>query len=102
MNSTKTFRVPNVVHYVFLGSDLNFTFVNYLSYRSVERFIKPNQIFVHGDHTPDGKWWNRTVEEVKNIYHVKRTYTRKAPNGQPYRFPAHISDYMRAETLLSK
>src|SRR6218665_203648 len=102
LNSTKAFRVPNVVHYVFLGSDLTFTFCNYLSYRSVERFIRPNQIFVHGDHVPSGKWWNRTIDEVKNIYHVKRRYTNKAPNGQQYKYPAHISDYMRAETLLSK
>src|SRR6218665_2968442 len=102
LNSTKALRVPNVVHYVFLGSDLTFTFCNYLSYRSVERFIRPNQIFVHGDHVPSGKWWNRTIDEVKNIYHVKRRYTNKAPNGQQYKYPAHISDYMRAETLLSK
>ena len=101
-NSMQVLRVPNVVHYVFLGLDLNFTFANYLSYRSVNRFIRPDQIFVHGDHTPSGKWWNRTIEEVKNIYYVKRTYSKKAPSGQPYNHTAHISDYMRTEILLSK
>src|SRR6218665_3809803 len=101
-NSMQNVRVPNVVHYVFLGSDLTFTFNNYLSYRSVDRFIRPDQIFVHVDHTPSGKWWNRTIDEVKNIYHVKRKYSDKAPNGIPFKFPAHISDYVRAEILLSK
>src|SRR6218665_970667 len=101
-NSIPVLRVPNVVHYVFLGSDLNFTFINYLSYRSVDRFIRPDQIFVHGDHTPSGKWWNRTIDDVKDIYHVKRNYSNNAPNGQTYNHPAHISDYMRAEILLSK
>src|SRR6218665_1774732 len=102
-NETKlVLKVPNVVHYVFLGSDLSFTFTNYLSYRSVDRFIKPDQIFVHGDHVPSGKWWNRTIVEVQNIYHIKRTYSNKAPNGELYKYPAHISDYMRTETLLSE
>jgi len=101
-NSMQNVKVPNVVHYVVLGSDLTFTFINYLSYRSVDRFIRPDQIFVHGDHTPSGKWWNRTIDEVKNIYHVKRKYSDKAPNGIPFKFPAHISDYVRAEILLSK
>lgn len=95
-------KVPNVVHYVFLGSDLHFTFANYLSYRSVERFIQPDQIFIHGDHVPAGRWWTRTIQEVHNIYHVKRKYSKKAPNGKYYRYPAHISDYIRVEVLLRK
>jgi len=101
-NSMQNVRVPNVIHYVFLGSDLKFTFINYLSYRSVDRFIRPDQIFVHGDHIPSGKWWNRTIGEVQNIYHVKRIYSNNAPNGKPYNFKAHISDYMRTKTLMSE
>lgn len=95
-------EAPNVVHYVHWGADLKFTFVNYLSYRSVDRFIKPDQIFVHGDRVPTGVWWNQLVKEVKNIYHVHRPFTEYAPNGERYRFPAHISDYLRTEILLRK
>lgn len=95
-------EAPNVVHYVYWGADLKFTFVNYLSYRSADRFIRPEQIFVHGDRIPTGIWWNRLVKEVKNIYHVYRDFTQFAPNGERYKYPAHISDYFRTEILLRK
>lgn len=94
--------VPNVVHYVLIGPNLTFTFVNYLSFLSVERFLKPEQIFVHGDSTPTGHWWNLTLRQVKNIYHVERPYVKTAVNGQPFRFVAHASDYIRAKVLLRK
>ena len=92
--------VPNVVHYVFIGSDFEFKFMTYLSFLSVERFLKPAQIFIHGNVIPSGKWWNVTVEQVRNIYHVQRSLPERAPNGQPFKYTAHVSDYMRAEILL--
>lgn len=95
-------KVPNVVHYVYTGPGLRFTFVNYLSYRSAGRYIRPDQIFVHGDHAPSGPWWNRTVREVKDIYHVKRIPSKTAPNGKAYIYQAHISDFMRTEILLRR
>lgn len=96
------FLVPNVVHYIIFGKDLQFTFTNYLSYLSVERFIQPDKIFVHGDNIPSGQWWNLTIQNVRNIYHVNRTYSRRAPNGMPFKYAAHISDYLRTEILLRK
>lgn len=91
--------VPNVVHYVLTGPNKTFHFISYLSFLSVERFIKPEQIFVHGDQPPSGDWWNVTVNQVRNIYFVKRSYMDTAPNGLRFRYPAHSSDYLRAETL---
>lgn len=94
------FVVPNVVHYIFLGTNWKFTFIHYLSFRSVDRFIKPEEIFIHGDVLPVGSWWNRTVIEVKNMYHVKVPYSTKALSGQPYWYPQHLSDTFRQELLL--
>lgn len=71
-NTSEVLRkvVPNVVHYVLIGVARNLSFYEYLSFLSVEKFQKPDQIFVHGDIIPDGPWWNRTIQEVPNIYHV--------------------------------
>lgn len=101
-STSLTFLVPNVVHYIIFGTDQNFTFTHYLSFLSVERFIQPEQIFVHGDKIPSGHWWNLTLYHVRNIYHVKRTYSRTAPNGKAFKFAAHVSDYLRTEILLRK
>lgn len=92
--------VPRVVHYVFLGSDLEFTLVNYLSILSVERFVKPAQVLVHGDTAPGGRWWDRALRDVKNLYHVKRAYMDTAPNERPLKYMAHASDYIRADILM--
>src|SRR6218665_120048 len=102
VSSTLTFLVPNVVHYIAFGTDLNFTFVNYLSYLSVERFIQPEYIFLHGDSIPNGPWWNLTLHNVRNIYHVKRKFSQRSPNGKVFKYPAHISDYLRTEIMLRK
>lgn len=101
-STSLTLLVPNVVHYIIFGTDQNFTFTHYLSFLSVERFIQPEKIFVHGDNIPSGHWWNLTIYNVRNIYHVKRTYSRTAPNGKAFKFAAHVSDYLRTEILLRK
>jgi len=97
-----SFLVQNVVHYVWLGSDLEFKFIHYLSFLSVHRFIVPSYIFVHGEHEPTGYWWNRTIYDVDNIIHVEHAQKNNAPNGKPFRFKAHASDVMRTEILYSK
>jgi len=94
--------VPNVVHYVWLGSDLKFKFIHYLSFLSVHRYIVPRYIFVHGESEPTGYWWNRTVYDVDNIVHVKHAARTHAPNGKAFAYKAHASDVIRTEVIFSK
>jgi len=93
------FKVPNVVHYVWLGSDLKFTFIQYLSFLSVHRYIVPSYIFVYGETGPTGYWWNRTVHDVDNIFHVERIAQTHAPSGKTFRFKAHESDLLRTQVI---
>lgn len=106
---TESFVVPNVFHYIFLGSNWDFTFLCYLSFRSLERFVKPEKIFIFGNVVLTGKWWNLTVEEVKNIYYVKvpcgsasvlGNFLQSAPSGKPYAYKQHSADVLRLEILL--
>jgi len=97
-----SFLVPNVVHYVWLGSDLNFTFLHYLSFLSVHHFIVPSYIFVHGETEPAGYWWNRTIHQVDNVFHVSHAPRTLAPSGTPFNYKAHASDVIRMEIILSK
>ncbi len=48
MSTGLNYQVPNIVHYVSLGR-WEFTFLNYLSVRSVHLHIKPDHIIFHGD-----------------------------------------------------
>lgn len=94
--------VPNVVHYVWLSDDLTFTFINYLSFLSVDRFLIPDFIFVFGETPPSkGVWWPRVVAEVPCLYHVRVDRPRVSPNGKPFKFLAHSSDFLRFNLLLS-
>ena len=96
------FQVPNVVYFVWFGTDLNFTFINYLSFLSTSKVLKPDVILVFGENVPDGDWWTRTVREVSNLYHVTMDRPKYACNGMPFKHVAHSSDFVRAELLWSQ
>lgn len=93
--------VPNVVHYVQIGAARKLTFYEYLSFLSVEKFQKPDQIFVHGDVIPEGPWWNRTIQEVPNIYHVW-TSPPSEVFGQKLVRVEHRTDVMRYSIIYGK
>ena len=90
--------VPNIVHYISVGT-WNFTFLNYLSFRSVHTHIKCDYILVHGDGLPHGIWWNRTLDETPNIYHVYRKRPIRI-QGRKVRWLEHSTDIMRLQTIL--
>ena len=88
--------VPNVVHYVLydVPRGVRFDFQHYLSFRSVGRFLKPQYIFLHGNVVPKTDWWNRTIGEVDNIYHVYRK-KRTHINSKRVSFVQHLADFTR-------
>ena len=93
-------KVPNIVHYVSLGN-WKFTFLNYLSFKSVHRFIKPRLILIHGDSLPHGDWWEKILNEVPNIYFARRDRPIRI---QGVRVPwiEHSSDIVRLQTIYGK
>lgn len=93
--------VPSVVHYVWLSDDLTFSSINYLSFLSVERFLRPDFIFVFGETPQNGVWWQRVVAEVHCLYHVRVDRPRVSPNGKPFKFLAHSSDFLRFDLRLT-
>lgn len=103
----ETLVVPNVVHFIYFpesvdGSNtgVSLTFLQYLSFKSVSRFIKPKQIFVHGNEIPTGHWWNITIHEVRNIYHVKMPVRKTAANGERLKWIQHSANIVRLEMML--
>lgn len=94
--------VPNVVHYVWLSDDLTFSFINYLSFKSVDRFIQPQFLYVYGEVVPTGPWWYRAISEIGNMYHVRVDAPEFAPNGQRFKYMAHKSDFLRFNLLKSE
>jgi hypothetical protein len=98
------YRVPNLVHYVY-GYPLAenpMTFLMYISFLSVHKFISPRYIFIHGDALPHGYWWNRTTTDVDNIYFVNMTFSMPHQVfGKPLIKPEHVADILRLDVLYS-
>ena len=80
------------------GKTLEFEFTNYLNVLGVHKFMKPNYIIFHGDAGITGEWWNRTVTEVPNLYHV---WQRKPTeiHGRKIGYIQHAADITRLEIL---
>ena len=96
--NVKNNLVPNIVHYVWFGENVDFTFLNYLSFLSAHKFIKPLQILIHGDTLPIGTWWNATLKQIPNIYFVHRKRPKRI-NDQYIRLASQSSDIARLELL---
>ena len=100
-NDRRKYVVPNVVHYIHFGNRLRFRFMQYISYVSVHKFIKPDYIFVHGDTLPLSLWWKRTLAEVPNIYHVFVKGARGV-NGKKFFHRTQHSNILRLYILLGE
>ena len=89
--------VPNVVHYVWFGSQ-SMTFFHFLSFMSAVKFIKPCLILIHGPSVPYGIYWDYFLSVYSNVIHVKRSRPT-AIAGNKLAFVRHGSDVMRIEAL---
>ena len=89
--------IPNIVHFISFGS-IEFSFLNYISFLSVHRFIAPWFIYIHGDSIPHGYWWNKTLQDIPGIHIVSRARPLRV---QGYKLPwiEHSSDILRLQTI---
>ncbi|KAK2153640.1 hypothetical protein LSH36_291g09030 [Paralvinella palmiformis] len=95
--------VPNIVHYIIFGEE-EFSFLNYLSFKSTDLFLKPNFIFVHGDYSflsNRGFWWNKMLGDVSNVFCVRWPQVRSIQR-QKVRYLAHMSDIVRLLIIQGK
>ena len=95
-----SFVVPNVVHYVWFGSQ-PMTFFHFLSFMSAVKFIKPCLIIIHGSSVPYGIYWDYFLRVFPNVIHVKRSRPT-AVGGNKLAYVRHGSDVMRIEALQGK
>ena len=107
VNTSASLVVANVVHYILFKNssdntkNFKFLFQHYLSFRSVHQFIRPRYIFLHGDLIPEGEWWQRTLQEIDNLYHVYCEKPTKI-HDKAISFVEHASDIKRLTLLIGK
>ena len=92
--------VPNVIHYIRYGEDYLFDFPSYVSYKSVQAFVKPDLILIWGDYLPpsNSTWWRRTVNEIANLYFIKVDRIMTI-GGKKVKFTEHESDWLRLKII---
>lgn len=102
-DTTVNLVVPNVVHFILFAKNsknkLKFQFQNYLSFRSAGQFMRPRYIFLHGDLVPEGEWWQRTLQDVDNLYHVYCEKPKKI-HDRSISFVEHAADIKRLTLLI--
>lgn len=91
--------VPDIVHFIWLKGSLSrpFSFINYLSIRSVAEIQKPAKIYLHADHEePDNPNWQAVLPyvELRHITPPERIAGRALDYAQ------YKSDVVRLEILL--
>jgi len=79
--------VPNIVHYVLMGYN-QINFVHYLSFLSVLKIQKPDQIMIHCDcYQIEGQYWaklNNQFKELQNKVVIKRLEAPESVYGIKY------------------
>lgn len=91
--------VPNIVHFIWLKGDLSrpFSFINYLSIRSVAEIQKPAKIYLHCDHEePDNPNWQAVLPYVE-LCHVTPP---ERIGGKALGYAQYKSDVVRLDILL--
>ena len=91
--------VPNIVHFVWFGEHEPLKFHQMLSVKSAYKHIKPDIIYVHCDHEPEGHWWRHIKKAVKTLK-VKFRNPPREIFGNEVILPEHKSDIARIEILM--
>ena len=93
----KSSYIPNIVHYVYFGK-WKMSFLEYLSFKSVDKHLRPKYLFIHGDTTISGHWWTKIKKEVANVYMVPWERPLKI-QGKRITKPEHCADITRIQIL---
>ena len=96
--SSKGLVVPNIVHYIHYGVNFTLDFLTFVSFKSVDEYIKPSLILVWGDLPPNTTWWRRVQQEVPNVYYVQADRVSQIGGLKPG-FIEHETDYMRLKII---
>ena len=90
--------IPNIVHYVWLGSH-TFSFFSYLSLLSSLHVFKADTVYIHGNQYPKGKYWDRVKrnDRVKFIFREVPSTVFGHIIGAKL---SHASDFIRVDVLL--
>ena len=95
------YKVPNLVHYIWMGSNRTFSYINYLSFYSVNKFLKPSRIILHGDVLPGGSWWKQVLQDIPNVYFLFRLRPIVIQDVRP-KWIEHETDVLRLQILYGK
>lgn len=93
-------KIPNIFHFIFgLHRDFGktpFSFIHYLSIRSVYEINRPDNIFFYYKYEPRGKWWQASKKMVTLVPIEPPTEIF----GKPLLHFAHKADVLRIEVLM--
>ncbi|CAH1786783.1 unnamed protein product [Owenia fusiformis] len=106
-NSSHTIHetlVPNIVHYIWVdfGGVYKFTFLNAVSFISVHKNWKPDEILVHvnNNNRPHGQWWDYVTSHVTTkIRFLEYNMSQIDIFGEKPKYVEHIADIMRLRVL---
>ncbi|GFS03931.1 glycosyltransferase family 32 protein [Elysia marginata] len=90
-------RVPKIVYFVIFGTYV-FKFWHYIAFMAAKRNVSPTAIYVIGDQHPQGRWWQRVLNDVHGVRFVYRELPQSI-SGIDVRFRHHLSDIVRLQIL---
>ena len=93
-----TYKVPNIVHFIWFGTNKEMKFLNYISILSVHKIHKPELIMFHCNHLPVGPWWEKLWHQVPLEIHFLEPpgYI----HGQKISHVYHQGDVAKIEILM--
>ncbi|CAH1793402.1 unnamed protein product [Owenia fusiformis] len=99
-HTTNDSLVPNIVHYIWvdLNGTYTFTFLYAVSFISVHKNWRPEEIMVHinKNNQPKGRWWDYVTSIVTTkIRFLSYDMREIRIFGEKPRYVEHISDIMR-------
>ena len=98
-NQSKTFQVPNIVHYIWYNEEPRpLEFHHMLSILSADKFIKPDVIYFHTNNPPIGKYWER-VKRLKRLKINKRQPPLEA-FGETIKTPLYYTSHSNVDRIL--